>query len=133
MDSKTVAASSLATTVFKNQLKRFLLACAAAANHRSNAEAENGHRSRLRNGRSGNPVGCVAGKRDVCTLAEAKTVFGDIPCAVGRELTKVHEEFIRGTISEVTAVLAAKKELLGEATVVLSPRTKTEERISDHD
>jgi 16S rRNA (cytidine1402-2'-O)-methyltransferase len=58
------------------------------------------------------------------TLEEAKTVFGDIPCAVGRELTKIHEEFIRGSITEVIAALAAKKELLGEATVVLAPHHK---------
>jgi len=58
------------------------------------------------------------------TLAEARTVFGDIPCAVGRELTKMHEEFIRGTISEVIASLASRKELLGEATVVLAPHAE---------
>jgi 16S rRNA (cytidine1402-2'-O)-methyltransferase len=58
------------------------------------------------------------------TLEEAKTVFGDIPCAVGRELTKMHEEFIRGKISEVQAALAAKKELRGEATVLLAPHMK---------
>jgi 16S rRNA (cytidine1402-2'-O)-methyltransferase len=56
------------------------------------------------------------------TLSEAAAVFGDAPCAVGRELTKLHEEFIRGRISEVLAALAARKELKGEATVVLAPQ-----------
>ena len=67
------------------------------------------------------------------TLEEAKAVFGDIPCAVGRELTKIHEEFIRGTIPEVIAVLAARKELLGEATVVLAPHFKDWELKPEND
>jgi 16S rRNA (cytidine1402-2'-O)-methyltransferase len=67
------------------------------------------------------------------TLEEARTVFGEIPCAVGRELTKIHEEFIRGTISEVIAALAARKELLGEATVVLAPHFKDWESKEEDD
>jgi 16S rRNA (cytidine1402-2'-O)-methyltransferase len=56
------------------------------------------------------------------TLKEAMAVFGDVRCAVGRELTKVHEEFIRGSLSRVIADIEARKELKGEATVVLSPQ-----------
>ncbi len=56
------------------------------------------------------------------TLEIAQKVFGDVPAAVGRELTKVHEEFIRGSISEILAELASRKELKGEATVVLAPQ-----------
>ena len=62
------------------------------------------------------------------TLEQARAVFGDVPCAVGRELTKVFEEFIRGSISEVSAVLAGRKELKGEATVVLAPQWKPAEK-----
>jgi len=61
------------------------------------------------------------------TLALAKDVFGDVPACVARELTKVHEEFIRGPISAVLEQLAARKELKGEATVVLSPRAEKKE------
>lgn len=62
------------------------------------------------------------------TLEEARTVFGDVPCAVGRELTKLHEEFIRGTATQVIEILAARKELKGEATVVLAPQLLKEEK-----
>lgn len=34
------------------------------------------------------------------TLGDMQTVFGDIPIVIARELTKVHEEVWRGTLSE---------------------------------
>ncbi|MDR0495273.1 MAG: rRNA (cytidine-2'-O-)-methyltransferase, partial [Treponema sp.] len=39
---------------------------------------------------------------------------------VGREMTKVHEEYIRGTAAEVFAGFAAKKEIIGEFSVYIS-------------
>lgn len=43
-------------------------------------------------------------QRLVATLAELATELGgDRPAVVARELTKVHEEFVRGTLSEVQA------------------------------
>jgi 16S rRNA (cytidine1402-2'-O)-methyltransferase len=39
---------------------------------------------------------------------------------VGREMTKVHEEYIRGTAAEILACFAAKKELIGEFSVFIS-------------
>jgi len=39
---------------------------------------------------------------------------------IGREMTKVHEEYIRGTAIEVLAVLAARKELIGEFSVFIA-------------
>ncbi len=43
-------------------------------------------------------------------------VLGDRRCCIARELTKVHEEFLRGTISELLPVL---DELKGEMVVVM--------------
>ncbi|NCB32964.1 MAG: 16S rRNA (cytidine(1402)-2'-O)-methyltransferase [Erysipelotrichia bacterium] len=43
-------------------------------------------------------------------------VLGDRKCCLARELTKVHEEFLRGTISEI---LAAADELKGEMVVIV--------------
>ena len=40
-------------------------------------------------------------KRVVKTLSDIATFLGNRPAVVGRELTKVHEEIIRGTISEL--------------------------------
>jgi 16S rRNA (cytidine1402-2'-O)-methyltransferase len=50
-------------------------------------------------------------------LADALDIMGDRRVAVARELTKVHEEVIRGRISEVLPRLP--QEVRGEVTVVL--------------
>jgi 16S rRNA (cytidine1402-2'-O)-methyltransferase len=48
--------------------------------------------------------------------------FGDVrPAAVGRELTKKHEEFVRGTLSSVLAHYT-RIEPRGEVTIVVSGR-----------
>jgi len=39
---------------------------------------------------------------------------------IGREMTKVHEEYIRGTAAEVLTVLAARKEQIGEFSVYIA-------------
>jgi len=53
------------------------------------------------------------------TLAEMAAAFGpDRPAAVGRELTKKFEEFVRGTLAEVSAHFAAHA-ARGEITVVV--------------
>ena len=53
------------------------------------------------------------------TLQEAAVVLGERQIVVGRELTKVHQEFVRGTAAEVLVALAEPK---GEFTVVVAPR-----------
>lgn len=44
---------------------------------------------------------------------------------VAREMTKVHEEFMRGTLGEIAGEVA-QRDLKGEVTVVISPPTKDE-------
>jgi 16S rRNA (cytidine1402-2'-O)-methyltransferase len=39
---------------------------------------------------------------------------------IGREMTKIHEEYLRGTAAEVLAALAARKEIIGEFSVFIS-------------
>jgi len=51
-------------------------------------------------------------------LAEALAVLGDRPAAVARELTKLHEEVLRGRLSELPAALDAAT-LKGEIVVVI--------------
>ena len=41
---------------------------------------------------------------------------------IGREMTKVHEEYIRGAAAEVLGVLAARKEQIGEFSVFITGR-----------
>jgi 16S rRNA (cytidine1402-2'-O)-methyltransferase len=52
------------------------------------------------------------------TLKEAKEILGNRQAALARELTKKHEEFIRGSLEEVTAYLE-EKGIRGEFTVLI--------------
>ena len=56
------------------------------------------------------------------TLDEIAVRYGDRPICIGRELTKAHEEFLRGTVSAVLAGLVQPK---GEFTVVIDIGQKT--------
>lgn len=51
-------------------------------------------------------------------LAAVLEVLGDRRVVVARELTKIHEEFLRGTASELAAALSSRT-LKGEATVLV--------------
>ena len=53
------------------------------------------------------------------TLHEAAKYLGNRPLCVGRELTKVHQEFLRGTAIELADCLKVPR---GEFTVVVGPR-----------
>ena len=59
--------------------------------------------------------------RIVVSLEDAVESLGDRPAAIGRELTKLHEEVLRGQISEIHAELANRPSLKGEFTVVVGP------------
>ena len=48
---------------------------------------------------------------------------------IGREMTKVHEEYIRGTAAEVLAALSARKEQIGEFSVYIAGK-KSKKRIN---
>jgi 16S rRNA (cytidine1402-2'-O)-methyltransferase len=55
------------------------------------------------------------------TLEYAGLLFGERPIMLGRELTKVHQEFLRGTASKLADSLRTVK---GEFTVIVGPATK---------
>ena len=58
-------------------------------------------------------------ERVVASLADALEVFGDSEVTVAREMTKMHEEIVRGSVSSVLATLEARDRVHGEITVVL--------------
>jgi 16S rRNA (cytidine1402-2'-O)-methyltransferase len=53
-------------------------------------------------------------------LEELRTVFGDRTAVLSRELTKIHEEFIRGRLSEILAVLKQRTLIKGECTLLVT-------------
>lgn len=55
------------------------------------------------------------------TLADVESVFGVAQrVVIARELTKLHEEFLRGTVAEVRAILAQREIVRGEMVLLLS-------------
>jgi 16S rRNA (cytidine1402-2'-O)-methyltransferase len=54
-------------------------------------------------------------------LEDVRGILGDPPVVVAREVTKVHEEFLRGSASELLARLK-KKPVKGEMTVLVAPQ-----------
>jgi len=60
-------------------------------------------------------------------LADLAKIFGPKRRLVmARELTKVHEEFLRGTVNEVSAELARRGGIKGEITVIVAGRSPEE-------
>jgi 16S rRNA (cytidine1402-2'-O)-methyltransferase len=54
------------------------------------------------------------------TLADLEAVWGaGLGIVVARELTKIHEEFLRGTVAEVRSALAGRDPLRGEITLLV--------------
>ena len=58
------------------------------------------------------------------TMREAQHLFGERPIVVARELTKVHQEFLRGTASEIVKRVSAPR---GEFTIIVGPPLKHHE------
>jgi 16S rRNA (cytidine1402-2'-O)-methyltransferase len=56
------------------------------------------------------------------TLADVEAIFGPTQhVVVARELTKLHEEFLRGAVSEVRKTLAARATVRGEIVLLFVP------------
>lgn len=54
------------------------------------------------------------------TLEDIEQALGDRRVVIARELTKMHEEFLRGTPAELRAALAARDAIKGEMTVLIA-------------
>jgi 16S rRNA (cytidine1402-2'-O)-methyltransferase len=63
------------------------------------------------------------------TLADLEAVWGPgLPVVVARELTKIHEEFLRGPVAEARRDLAARDRVRGEITLLVQPLRRTTEQ-----
>ncbi|MDR3746290.1 MAG: 16S rRNA (cytidine(1402)-2'-O)-methyltransferase [Acidobacteriaceae bacterium] len=76
---------------------------------------------------NGNPSGGTlifyeAPHRILDTLADVEAIFGPAQhVVVARELTKLHEEFLRGTVTEVRKSLASRASVRGEIVLLFAP------------
>jgi 16S rRNA (cytidine1402-2'-O)-methyltransferase len=73
--------------------------------------------------RSGTHIFYETPHRILETLAEIEQIFSAAqPVVVARELTKLHEEFLRGAVAEVRTTLAARAQVRGEMVLLFSPQ-----------
>ncbi len=61
------------------------------------------------------------------TLEDIAAVMHDRPVVIARELTKLHEEFLRGTASELHATLSARPSVKGEITLLIGKADHVEQ------
>ncbi|NLJ48876.1 MAG: 16S rRNA (cytidine(1402)-2'-O)-methyltransferase [Candidatus Atribacteria bacterium] len=69
-------------------------------------------------------------KRVLTTLQEIQSLIeGDRKAVLCRELTKIHQEIIRGTVKEIVGILHQRKTIKGEIVLVLEGRSVDEDGI----
>jgi 16S rRNA (cytidine1402-2'-O)-methyltransferase len=66
------------------------------------------------------------------TLADIDRILGARPVVIARELTKTHEEFLRGTARQVLEILSARAAVKGEITVLIGKPAKHDPRQVEH-
>ena len=59
-------------------------------------------------------------KRILTLLEEIISCMGDRPAVLAREMTKLHEEFIRGSVPEILKTLKSRAEIKGECTLLIA-------------
>ncbi|MBF8304815.1 MAG: Ribosomal small subunit methyltransferase [Acidobacteria bacterium] len=82
------------------------------------AEARRKFLASVADGRS-TTIAFESPRRVVAALRDIRTVLGDRPVVAARELTKLHEEFVRGTCSEVIQALGERVAVPGEITLLI--------------
>ncbi|HEX9161838.1 MAG TPA: 16S rRNA (cytidine(1402)-2'-O)-methyltransferase [Thermoanaerobaculia bacterium] len=73
-----------------------------------------------------------APERVIPSLEDAREAFGDAELTVARELTKMHEEIVSGTIDSILETLRGRDSIKGEVTIVLGSPVK-EAPAASHD
>ena len=68
--------------------------------------------------------------RILAALEDVVATLGtERPVVVGRELTKIHEEFLRGTAAQVIDTVKKRGEIKGEIVLLIGPATKQETQV----
>jgi len=62
------------------------------------------------------------------TISDALEILGDRECVLSREITKLHEEFVRGRLSE----MKVRDNIRGEVVLLISPSPKNQNRQPAH-
>ncbi|MBW2408603.1 MAG: 16S rRNA (cytidine(1402)-2'-O)-methyltransferase [Deltaproteobacteria bacterium] len=65
-------------------------------------------------------------KRILALLQDIITILGDRRAVLAREMTKIHEEFIRGRVSEIAATLKNRSGIKGECTLLVAGNVEIE-------
>jgi 16S rRNA (cytidine1402-2'-O)-methyltransferase len=65
------------------------------------------------------------------TLADMAEILGTRPIVLAREITKIHEEFLRGSAGEIREQLAKRASVKGEITLIIGRPEKTASAVSD--
>lgn len=68
--------------------------------------------------------------RVVDCLADIVAIFPNRNMALCRELTKLHEEVLRGSAAEVRAILEKRESIKGEIVLVIAPPTDEPEKVT---
>ncbi len=68
-------------------------------------------------------------ERLIASLEDALPILGDTEVTVAREMTKMHEEFVSGTISGVLGSLRERESIRGEITIVFAAAARETEDV----
>ncbi len=66
-------------------------------------------------------------KRILSLMEEIISCMGDRNAMLAREMTKLHEEFVRGTVSQILKTIRSRSTLKGECTLLVSGRQALEQ------
>ncbi len=70
-------------------------------------------------------------KRITGFIGELLEIFGDRPAMLAREITKLHEEYLRGNLSKLLAELNSRDSVKGECSIFVAGRHEINVTISD--
>ena len=76
-------------------------------------------------------VAFEAPHRLAATLRDAREVLGDREACLGRNLTKPHERYDRGSLSQLEATLSEESVVRGECTIVIAGASPRERHVTD--